>query len=388
MSLRENNQTVQDYIRALEDRIRALELGNRINARSWLMQENSEGDFVFRHMDGRTITLGTSGTDIVLSGGAGGSLILGESAVTAYRGDRGKVAYDHSQIVIGNPHGTTKADVGLGLVPNVNLATAVASNSAKVTNATHTGDATGSGALSVVGLRGVGLDSSVSSPVDGDTLVYRSAGSDWVLEAKPTGGSGMTVVADQTARDALSATAGLQCFQTDNQMLQVYDGAVWQNISRLLKRTVLTSTSSSISATGIPLRENFQIKASILASGGTIFPAMRFNNDTGANYSGQQCFSGTYSGQFTSNTSMTVHIGSGALGWPVTFTSNFFNPNGKFKTMDVASQDIFGSDATTSLNFTNKVGKWSSGTQVTRVDVINAAGTGTFAIGSYVEIWG
>ena len=228
MSLRENNQTVQDYIRALEDRIRALELGNRINARSWLMQENSEGDFVFRHMDGRTITLGTSGTDIVLSGGAGGSLILGESAVTAYRGDRGKVAYDHSQIVIGNPHGTTKADVGLGLVPNVNLATAVASNSAKVTNATHTGDATGSGALSVVGLRGVGLDSSVSSPVDGDTLVYRSAGSDWVLEAKPTGGSGMTVVADQTARDAIpTPSVGLQVFRGDTKAIEVYNGTAW-----------------------------------------------------------------------------------------------------------------------------------------------------------------
>ena len=230
MSLRENNQTVQDYIRALEDRIRALELGNRINARSWLMQENSEGDFVFRHMDGRTITLGTSGTDIVLSGGAGGSLILGESAVTAYRGDRGKVAYDHSQIVIGNPHGTTKADVGLGLVPNVNLATAVASNSAKVTNATHTGDATGSGALSVVGLRGVGLDSSVSTPVDGDTLVYRSAGSDWVLEAKPTGGSGMTVVADQTARDAIpTPSVGLQVFRGDTKAIEVYNGTTWRS---------------------------------------------------------------------------------------------------------------------------------------------------------------
>lgn len=66
---------------------------------------------------------------------------------------------------------------------------AVALNTAKVTNATHTGDATGSGALSVVGLRGVSLDSTVGSPSDGDILVYRTAGSDWVLETKPAGGS-------------------------------------------------------------------------------------------------------------------------------------------------------------------------------------------------------
>lgn len=80
------------------------------------------------------------------------SLALGETSSTAYRGDRGKAAYDHSQaahartdatkvadsttngnILINgvetnvythpgsgtNPHGTTKSDVGLGNVPNV-----------------------------------------------------------------------------------------------------------------------------------------------------------------------------------------------------------------------------------------------------------------------------
>jgi hypothetical protein len=46
------------------------------------------------------------------------SLALGETSSTAYRGDRGKAAYDHSQTT-GNPHGTTKSDVGLGNVPNV-----------------------------------------------------------------------------------------------------------------------------------------------------------------------------------------------------------------------------------------------------------------------------
>lgn len=39
------------------------------------------------------------------------TLALGETSATAYRGDRGKAAYDHSQITTGNPHGTTAADV-------------------------------------------------------------------------------------------------------------------------------------------------------------------------------------------------------------------------------------------------------------------------------------
>ena len=47
----------------------------------------------------------------------GNSLALGETSSTAYRGDRGKTAYDHT-LVTGNPHSTTKGDVGLGNVDN------------------------------------------------------------------------------------------------------------------------------------------------------------------------------------------------------------------------------------------------------------------------------
>jgi hypothetical protein len=45
------------------------------------------------------------------------SLALGETSSTAYRGDLGKIAYDHSQST-GNPHNTNKADIGLGDVDN------------------------------------------------------------------------------------------------------------------------------------------------------------------------------------------------------------------------------------------------------------------------------
>lgn len=43
----------------------------------------------------------------------GGGAALGETAQTAYRGDRGKIAYDHSQSQ-GNPHNTTTSDISEG----------------------------------------------------------------------------------------------------------------------------------------------------------------------------------------------------------------------------------------------------------------------------------
>lgn len=54
--------------------------------------------------------------DITISGSGG--VTLGETSATAYRGDRGLVAYNHSQLVTGNPHNVTKAQVGLGNVDN------------------------------------------------------------------------------------------------------------------------------------------------------------------------------------------------------------------------------------------------------------------------------
>ena len=59
-------------------------------------------------------------------------LALGETSATAYRGDRGKIAYDHSLLTTGNPHNVTKADVGLGSVPNTDFTSAVALNTAKI----------------------------------------------------------------------------------------------------------------------------------------------------------------------------------------------------------------------------------------------------------------
>lgn len=46
------------------------------------------------------------------------SLELGDTATTAYYGDKGKIAYDHSQLTSGNPHNVTKSQVGLSNVDN------------------------------------------------------------------------------------------------------------------------------------------------------------------------------------------------------------------------------------------------------------------------------
>jgi hypothetical protein len=69
-------------------------------------------------------TAGVRDNQIELKALIDNALVLGETSTTAYRGDRGKTAYDHSQLITGNPHGVTKADVGLGSVPDVDCTNA------------------------------------------------------------------------------------------------------------------------------------------------------------------------------------------------------------------------------------------------------------------------
>lgn len=90
-----------------------------------------------------------------------GGVALGETSSTAYRGDRGKTAYDHSQLSTGNPHGTTAADVGAiatsargnsngvasldgdGTVPDIQLPSSIARDSEIGTQITaHDGSGT------------------------------------------------------------------------------------------------------------------------------------------------------------------------------------------------------------------------------------------------------
>lgn len=79
------------------------------------------------HVDGAGLTTYDNGiwsqANVVTASGIGAgtsSLALGETLATAYRGDRGKAAYNHSQAA-GNPHGTTAADVGALASANPNF---------------------------------------------------------------------------------------------------------------------------------------------------------------------------------------------------------------------------------------------------------------------------
>lgn len=100
------------------------------------------------------------------------SLALGITSSTAYRGDFGNTAYNHSQIITGNPHRITKTDIGLGSVDNtadsakpVSTAQLTALNlKANIASPTFTGIVSGITAA-MVGLNLVNNTSDASKPI-------------------------------------------------------------------------------------------------------------------------------------------------------------------------------------------------------------------------------
>ena len=118
------------------------------------------------------------------------SLALGETASTAYYGDKGKTAYDHSQITSGNPHNVTYTDVGApaangtgasgtwGISITGNAATATnattADSAAKLTTArtiSLTGDVTGTASFD--GSGNVQLNTTIANASSGDVVVRK-----------------------------------------------------------------------------------------------------------------------------------------------------------------------------------------------------------------------
>lgn len=115
-----NSQVVTNFINALNNKFE-----NKVSNK----KTNIDGDYTSDTSSYPTVQAVKDWVSSQMS--SIGNLMLGETSNTAYRGDRGKTAYDHSQLTTGNPHNVTKTDIGLGNVTNTEQAPI-----------THVGDST------------------------------------------------------------------------------------------------------------------------------------------------------------------------------------------------------------------------------------------------------
>lgn len=158
----------------------------------------------------------------------------------------------------------------------------------------------------------------------------------------------------------------------------------WQEIAR----NTLTVAGDTLAVTGIPAMTYLKVIIRAMGTGGTVGFSLRFNNDSGSNYSQRLSSNGGADGTSTSQSSLPV---AGAATYPFL--------GGIFEIFNMASleKNIFGTrlgnfsgtGAGTAPDRGELMGKWANtSVQINEIDLLNLAGTGDFAIGSEIIVLG
>lgn len=156
----------------------------------------------------------------------------------------------------------------------------------------------------------------------------------------------------------------------------------WQQIGR----TTLTSNGDTISVTPLPARKYLRILVYATATGGTINATLRFNNDSGANYSARSSANGGADGTGTSATSMGMSATASTATRLIQADILNVLAQEKLVTGHTIEQGTAGAGNTT--NRAELANKWANtAAQITRIDIVNT-GTGDFASGSELLVFG
>lgn len=150
-----------------------------------------------------------------------------------------------------------------------------------------------------------------------------------------------------------------------------------------LGRTTLGSAGDTISVATVAARRYLNIL--IYGIGPNITTALRFNNDSGNNYSRRN----NTNGAETTNTSESSGVVASAANVTHDFISvEVINISTQEKLYISETSSPGAAGAATAPNRKEVSGKWANtSSQITRVDAINS-GTGDFAIGSEVVVLG
>ncbi len=214
---------------------------------------------------------------------------------------------------------------------------------------------------------------------DGDAFTAADAGTYFMRQVNIS-------VDNQSDRDAiLTPQEGMQVWRKDLDGFELYDGSEWNLVPRLLKKVTLATAGDLISVTGIPARDEFEVRGYVIASGALSW-GFRFNNDSSANYTLN--ISTNFAAPSLVYSLSNLFCGAvGAVSHKVNL--KVLNPASRVKLVTGITHDDAGSTLPTSVgNVSQMGGKWyNTSAQINRVDFFNL-GAGDFAIGSYVEIWG
>jgi hypothetical protein len=159
-------------------------------------------------------------------------------------------------------------------------------------------------------------------------------------------------------------------------------GVWWEEIGR----TTLGVAGDTISVTGLTNRKHLRILAYVSATGGTVAIQTRLNNDSGNNYARRSSSNGGADATATASNYMTD---SGVVATDQLMIVQITNVSTKEKIASFQYGSLGAAGSGTAPTRIEGYGKWvNTSDPISRVDVVNVAGTGDFAIGSELIVLG
>lgn len=161
----------------------------------------------------------------------------------------------------------------------------------------------------------------------------------------------------------------------------------WQEIGRV----TLSSSATTLSLPSLPARKYLKIIMAGAVTGGTFAPLLRFNNDTGTGHNYAVIYNSTgtavYSAAGSANgiqASTTIISGGSFM-----TTGEIYNPATSNKIVQLtASCDITNTATGYAPGLEYYGGKWVNASQITRIDFVKNAGTGSLAAGTELIVLG
>lgn len=232
----------------------------------------------------------------------------------------------------------------------------------------------------------VGVDGVVDyDPVANGASAPALAASHVRIAKVVTNGSGITSVV-QTGVDSLGNTIRPSGSVTAPKIDfgGAGSGIWWEEIGR----TTLASAGDTISVQNLPAFKYLKVYVFIINSG-SVSEALRFNNDSGNNYSTRSSTNGGADVTVTSSAQVLYISGSS---YARMATIDIINTVAQEKSLQLFQNRADTAGAATAPSRVELVAKWANtAAQINRIDILNnvgTTGTGDFAIGSEVIVLG
>lgn len=155
-----------------------------------------------------------------------------------------------------------------------------------------------------------------------------------------------------------------------------------------IARTTLGSAGDTITLSSIPARKYLKIRAYLLATGGGIEAYMRFNNDSGSNYTHTHVVDMSGAAGSANTSSNEIRIEASPISNPIFAEIEAVNVQTHAKLLMSRQVNRGTTGAANAVGSRDLYGKWeNTSAQINRIDFINAE-AGDYAIGSEIIVYG